>query len=238
MSDSSTKKPEQTMDNKTFFPVLTQPYQRYRIQDGANAKPLTPTREKLTSHATPDTQPTPQRSEELQQKGKPYREPETMDTAPPDVGDNPITNQDPEPTHMGRPHKHPKPKRRCVSPGNEDDTNQHELESVSSIDSDDQRELPQHVSPTLLRDKITLADHKAIDTMCEALRGKGDPPITIATFSHFLKTCRRQKDPKIIAKEHTANITGLITMLEDNLWQTKDYNLRRRMKRIIDSLKQ
>jgi hypothetical protein len=32
-------------------------------------------------------------------------------------------------------------------------------------------------------------------------------------------------------------MTGLVSILEENLFHTKDYNLRRRMKRIIDSLK-
>jgi hypothetical protein len=84
---------------------------------------------------------------------------------------------------------------------------------------------------------IYIADHKAIDILCDHLREQGNHPISINTFSHFLKACRRQKDPKVIAKEHTTNTTGLVSMLEENLFQTKDYNLHRGMKCIIDSLK-
>jgi hypothetical protein len=90
--------------------------------------------------------------------------------------------------------------------------------------------------PTTPKDKTTIADHKAIDILCDHLREQGNHPILINTFSHFLKTCRRQKDFKTIAKEHTTNTTGLVSMLEENLSQIKDYNLRCRMKRIITSL--
>jgi hypothetical protein len=82
-----------------------------------------------------------------------------------------------------------------------------------------------------------VAVHKFIETLCESLRDKWDHPISPSTFSNFLKACRRQKDPKTIAKEHTSNSTSLITVLEENLFQTKEYSLRRRMKRIVDSLK-
>jgi hypothetical protein len=92
--------------------------------------------------------------------------------------------------------------------------------------------------PTTPRDKTTLADHKAIDILCDTLREQSNPPISINTFSHFLENCRRQKDPKIIAKEYTTNTAGLVSMLEDNMSRTKDYSLRRRMKRIVHRLKQ
>jgi hypothetical protein len=83
-----------------------------------------------------------------------------------------------------------------------------------------------------------LADHKAIDILCERLREKEHNPIPPTTFTYFLKACRRQKEPRAIAKEYTNNTTGLIHMLEENLFNTKDYNLRRRMRRIIEGLKQ
>jgi hypothetical protein len=91
--------------------------------------------------------------------------------------------------------------------------------------------------PTPLRDKTIIADHKAIDILCDSLREKGNHPIPTTTFSKFLKACRRQKDPRTIAKEYTSNIAGLTNMLEENMYCTKDYNLRRRMRRIFDSLK-
>jgi hypothetical protein len=62
----------------------------------------------------------------------------------------------------------------------------------------------------------------------------GPPHITLDFFKLYQSL---QKDPKTIAKEHTSNITVLIKVLEENLFQTKNYNLRRWMKRIIDSLK-
>ncbi|PNF24709.1 hypothetical protein B7P43_G17248 [Cryptotermes secundus] len=80
-------------------------------------------------------------------------------------------------------------------------------------------------------------NHKAIDILCDNLKEQDKQPTSINTFPHFIKACRRQKDPKVIAKEHTINTTGLVRTPEENLFQTKDYNLRRRMKRIIESLK-
>jgi hypothetical protein len=99
------------------------------------------------------------------------------------------------------------------------------------------QEPARNTTPTTPKDKTTIADHKAIDTLCGIIKEQGNYPISINTFSHFLKACRRQKDPKIIAKEHTTNTKGLVSMLEENMSGTKDYNLRRRMKRIVDSLK-
>jgi hypothetical protein len=86
------------------------------------------------------------------------------------------------------------------------------------------------------RDKTIIADHKAIDILCDNLREKGNQPIAITNSSQFLIACRRQKDPKTIVKEYTPNIKGLTNMLRENLFHTKGYNLRR-MKRIIDGLK-
>jgi hypothetical protein len=82
------------------------------------------------------------------------------------------------------------------------------------------------------------ADHKAIDRLCDSLREYDRNPISATTLSHFLKACRGQKEHRTIAKEYTTNITGLICMMEENLCTTKNYNLRRRMKRILDGLKQ
>ena len=110
-------------------------------------------------------------------------------------------------------------------------------ESLLSDDSEDTQEPLRSTMPTMSRDRTMIADHKAIDTLCDNLKEQGKQPISINTFSHFLKACRRQKDPKVIAKEHTTNTAGLVSMLEENLFQTKDYNLHRRMKRIIESLK-
>jgi hypothetical protein len=112
-----------------------------------------------------------------------------------------------------------------------------DLESLHSDDSEDLQETPRN-TPTTPRDKTTLTDHKSIDILCDTSREQGNHPISINTFSHFLKNCRRQKDPKIIAKDYTTNSAGLVSMLEDNMSRTKDYNLRRRMKRIVDRLKQ
>jgi hypothetical protein len=67
---------------------------------------------------------------------------------------------------------------------------------------------------------------------------KDHNPIPPTTFSDLLKACRRQKEPRTIAKDYTTNITGLVYMLEENLFSTKDYNLRRRIKRKIEGLKQ
>jgi hypothetical protein len=64
-----------------------------------------------------------------------------------------------------------------------------------------------------------------------------DNPTKPSIFANFLKACRRLKDPKAIAKEYTMNIKGLITLLEENVSRTKDYNLRRRMKRAMDLLR-
>jgi hypothetical protein len=64
-----------------------------------------------------------------------------------------------------------------------------------------------------------------------------DNAIKPSIFANFLKACRRLKDPKAIAKEYTMKIQGLITMLEENVSRTKDYNLRRRRKRTMDSLR-
>jgi hypothetical protein len=110
-------------------------------------------------------------------------------------------------------------------------------ESIISDDSEDLQETPRNM-PTTQREKTTLADHEAIDSLCDTLRGQSNPPISINTVSHFLKTYRRQKDPKILAKEYTTNTAELVSMLEDNMFSTKDYNLRRRMKRIVHRLKQ
>jgi hypothetical protein len=87
--------------------------------------------------------------------------------------------------------------------------------------------------------KIKTQEEKSratIDMLCELLHQRGENPISPSIFGQFLKACRRQKDPKAVAKEHTTDIVGLIKMLEDNLLRTKDYNLRRRMKRTSDAL--
>jgi hypothetical protein len=99
------------------------------------------------------------------------------------------------------------------------------------------QEPPRNTTPTTPKGKTTIADHKAIDTLYDIIKEQGNHPISINIFSRFLKACRRQKEPKIIAKEHTTNTTGLVSILEENMSSTKDYNLRRRMKRIVDSLK-
>jgi hypothetical protein len=62
-------------------------------------------------------------------------------------------------------------------------------------------------------------------------------PIKPSIFANFRKACRRQRDNKAIAKDYTMNIKGLIEMLEENMSRTKDYNLRRRMKRTMDALR-
>ncbi|XP_023723410.1 uncharacterized protein LOC111873162 [Cryptotermes secundus] len=113
-----------------------------------------------------------------------------------------------------------------------------DAESLSSNDPGNSQEEPISNSQQAKRHKIMTADHKAIDRLCESLKGNEKNPISTTTLSHFLKACRGQKEPKTIAKDHTTNITGLIDMLEENLFTTKDYNLRRRMKRILEGLKQ
>jgi hypothetical protein len=122
-------------------------------------------------------------------------------------------------------------------PENAEDKALSDVESISSNDSGDLQESPQNMTATTPRDKTMIADHKAVDILCDNLKEKGNHPASPTTFSQFLKACRRQKDPRTIAKEYTTNITGVVNMLEENLFNTKDYNLRRRMKHIIDSLK-
>jgi hypothetical protein len=112
-----------------------------------------------------------------------------------------------------------------------------DLESLLSDDFEDLQETPRNMEPTTPKDRTTIADHKAIDILCDVIKEQGNHPISVNTFSHFLKVCRRQKDLKIIAKDDTTNTTGLVSMLEENMSRTKGYNLRRMMKRIVDSLK-
>jgi hypothetical protein len=109
-----------------------------------------------------------------------------------------------------------------------------DMEPLLSDDPENLQETSRSSTLTTLKDKTIIADHKAIDVLCTVMKEQGKQPIAINTFSHFLKACRRQKDPKLIANEHTTNIIGLINMLEENMCSTKDYNLRRRMKRIVD----
>jgi hypothetical protein len=46
-----------------------------------------------------------------------------------------------------------------------------------------------------------------------------------------------KEEPRAIAIDCTTNITALVYLLEGNLFNKKNYNLRRRMKRITDGLK-
>jgi hypothetical protein len=110
------------------------------------------------------------------------------------------------------------------------------MEMLFSDNSEDLQETSGNTTLTALKDKTITADHKAIAILCDVMKERGNHPISINTFSHFLKACRRQKDPKLIAKVHITNITGLVNMLEENICSTKDYNLRR-MKLIVESVK-
>jgi hypothetical protein len=119
----------------------------------------------------------------------------------------------------------------------EKEVSEGELSSSSFSDNYSDLEVTPRSTATNPKDKTIIADHKAIDILCDNLREKGNYPISTVTFSQFLKACRRQKDPKTIAKRYTSNIAGLTNMLEENLCHTKDYNLKIRMKRVIDGLK-
>jgi hypothetical protein len=76
---------------------------------------------------------------------------------------------------------------------NAEDKELSDVESISSNDSGDLKGFPQNMEATTPRDKTTIADHKAIDILCDNLREKGNQPISTTTFSHLLKACRRQK---------------------------------------------
>jgi hypothetical protein len=153
-------------------------------------------------------------------------------------GDEPSTTHTSETKKTSKKHKQKQSlENKNEQPENAEDKVLSDAESISSNDSGDLQESPRNMSATTPRDKTTIADHKAVDILCDSLTEKGNHPVPPTTFSQFLKACRRQKDPRTIAKEYTTNITGLVNMLEENLFNTKDYNLRRIMKRIIDSLK-
>jgi hypothetical protein len=235
--DSNITKQAPSMENKTTFPVLTQPRQRLRVEDDESVSSKMNPLDSVTNNPTPKTKPISMYTRDVEQGAEHHPDPETMDTATPAMAVDLSTPHTLEIKKTGITYKQQPPKNKQEQPENGEDKGNKDMDSSSANDSDDQQELPRSQTTAAPRDKTTLADHKAIDNLCDALKAKGNQPITVTTFSHFLKACRRQKDPRVIAKEHTTNITGLVYMLEENLVNTRDYNLRRRMKRIIDSLK-
>jgi hypothetical protein len=226
--DASTKKQAATMDNTTVFPVLTQPRQRFQLTDNTRMTTKMQLQEHVTPNSKHQTQQSPKHADDLKQHTEHHQTQEEMEIATPEPCTSGTKKTDQ--VHEQQPQNTQEP---SESTERKDFTDQ---ESILSDDSEDLQETPRNM-PTTQRDKTTLADHKAIDILCDTLREQNNPPISVNTFSHFLKNCRRQKDPKIIAKEYTTNTAGLVSMLEDNMFSTKDYNLRR-MKRIAHRLEQ
>jgi hypothetical protein len=237
--DASTKKLAPSMDNTSIFPVLTPPRQRLRQTEGTNTVTNMQPKDDVTSNSKPQTQQLPKHIDDLKQHTEHHQAPEEMDVATPE----PCTlHPIPQTSEMKKTNRVHKQQQQHLKNTNEppeatEGKDFTDPESLLSDDSEDLQEPPRHTTPTTPKDRTTIADHKAIDTLCDIIKEQGNHPISINTFSHFLKACRRQKEPKIIAKEYTTNTTGLVSMLEENMYSTKDYNLRRRMKRIVDSLK-
>jgi hypothetical protein len=215
----------------TIFPVLTPTRRRLSTTGDMNPVPKiqkqqeTPKEKVQSKQAIQPINKTQQATENLSSGETSVSEPHPPTGIPhtPNVYENQSTCKDKQ---LHSPQK--------MQDQQESDHN--DTEAQQSDNSEDLHEMTRNKALMNIRDRTTIADHKAIDSLCDNLRDQGNQPISISTFSHFLKACRRQKDPKLIAKEHTTNTAGLISMLEDNLGNTKDYNLRRRMKRIIDSL--
>jgi hypothetical protein len=219
-------------DDITIFPVLSPARRRLPSKRDTNSESKIQRQQKITTNEEGQCKQIPQNINKQQQPTEHYNAVETSTTeltpliappTPPEVQgiqstchDKQLQNTQRTPDLMELDHK--------------------DTEALQSDDSEEMQEMTRNKTSTNTRDRTTIADHKAIDSLCESLREQGNQPVSITTFAHFLKACRRQKDPKVIAKEHTTNIGGLISMLEDNLGNTKDYNLRRRMKRIVDSL--
>jgi hypothetical protein len=225
-----------TLDDATAFPVLIQPRHRLPPEDTTTITTKTQHQEEIPRTSTPTVQQTLKQTDALMQPNNP-QEPEAMDDATSDPPATPTPQpQDRRTHHRQRRQQHPQPHAQHKTQEYPEGKDFTDLDSLHSDDSDEAQESTRTATTSMPTDKTTIADHKAIDTLCDRLREQGKHPISINTLSHFLKACRRQKDFKTIAKEHTTNTAGLVSMLEENLSQTKDYNLRRRMKRIITSL--
>jgi uncharacterized protein (DUF2249 family) len=254
-STSTIEKQEISAETTTHFPVLTQHRQRIRPTTSTNVT----TKQQLDTKNINALNLNKENPQEQIIRVETHKENcQAEDSTNNDEG-RPMCNSNPHPsptpinvntknnstpqspipsTHMSET-KLPqqKEKQQSNTTKNEEQV-ESDAESSSSNEAGNSQEEKKSTSQQEKRHKIMTADHKAIDRLCDSLRERDRNPISPTTLSHFLKACRGQKEPKIMAKEYTTNITGLIAMMEENLFTTKDYNLRRRMKRILDGLKQ
>jgi hypothetical protein len=165
----------------------------------------------VTPNSKPQTQQPPKLVDDLKQHIEHHQAPEEMDVATSEPGTlHPIPQtSETKKTHRAHKQQQQHPQSTHESPETTEGKDFTDLESLLSHDSEDLQEPPRNTMPTTPKDRTTIADHKTIDILCDIIKEQGNHPISINTFSHFLKACRRQKDPKTIAKEHTTNTTDL-----------------------------
>jgi hypothetical protein len=239
---SNTGKQTPTDETTTAFPVLTQPRQKLRSTEGASATTKLQPRPQTATTLISNEEKLPTHTDNSKNQRENCQALEGTNNITPEILVDPTT---PIPTT----HSSDTKKKKLVKERqpiitqhdqseNSEDEEPSDAETISSNDAGNSQELPKAILPQTLRDKTMLADHGAIDTLCDSQIEKDHNSIPTKTFSNFLKACRRQKEPRTIAKDYTTNITGLVHMLEETLFNTKDYNLRRRMTRIIEDLEQ
>jgi hypothetical protein len=146
----------------------------------------------------PQAQQIPKQVDDLEQHIEHHQAPEGMDEATPEPCSLRPTSQPFETKKTNRRYKQQQqhPENTHESPETTKGKDFTDLESLLSDDSEDLQEPPRNTTPTTPKDKTTIADHKAIDILCDHLREQGNHPYRLTPFHTSSRPAEDRETPK------------------------------------------